>query len=100
MIHQHSILAWHARHLRADAARLLRPLRGIGRAATDREIRDAISSRHDMNFVRPRITEALDASIMEGWSVVCPVTGRTVRLVWFAAEPVQPEQGKESGCLC
>ena len=24
--------------------------------------------------------------------MVCPVTGRTVRLVWFAAEPVQPEQ--------
>lgn len=85
MIHANSILAWRTLDICERMRIVCGALEGIGRAATDREIRDAINSRHDMNYVRPRVTEALDASILEEvGSVVCPVTGKTVRLVWFA----------------
>lgn len=51
--------------------------------ATDRQVRDALfGTNADMNMVRPRITELLDAgALVECGSVECEVTGRRVRQV-------------------
>jgi hypothetical protein len=51
--------------------------------ATDRQIRDGIfGNSGDMNLVRPRVTELIDAgSVIEDGRVKCPTTGMTVRLV-------------------
>lgn len=51
--------------------------------ATDRQVRDALfGPGADMNMVRPRITELLDAgALRECGSVECEITGRKVRLV-------------------
>jgi predicted HTH transcriptional regulator len=51
--------------------------------ATDRQVRDALFGiAADMNMVRPRITELLDAgALRECGSVECEVTGRRVRQV-------------------
>lgn len=84
MIHPNSILAWRSLDITRRMRAVCEALERIGHAASDREVRDSIDPRHDMNFVRPRITEAVDAGIMaEVGSVTCPVTGKTVRLVWF-----------------
>ena len=51
---------------------------------TDREIKEAMGHA-DMNAVRPRITELIDAGyLMETGKVKCPVTGKTVRVVGVA----------------
>jgi hypothetical protein len=56
-------------------------LRDLGRAATDREIKDALGYA-DMNCVRPRITHLLDTGrLAYCGNTVCRVTGKTVRLV-------------------
>lgn len=54
------------------------------RQATDREIMIALGFA-DMNSVRPRITELIaDGLIVEAFSIVDPVTGKTVRVVRLA----------------
>jgi hypothetical protein len=56
-------------------------LRGLGRAANDREIKDWLRYG-DMNCVRPRITHLLDTGrLTYCGNTVCRVTGKTVRLV-------------------
>jgi hypothetical protein len=70
---------------------VLAALRRIGHAASDREIATALG-KTDLNYARPRITELIDAGVLsEVGDVVCPVTGRTVRMVWVANE------GSDSG---
>lgn len=51
--------------------------------ATDRQVRDGLFGQGaDMNMVRPRVTELIDAgSVIEDGRVRCPTTGMTVRLV-------------------
>lgn len=58
--------------------------------ATDRQIRDGVMGcTADMNSVRPRVTELIDARLaQECGAVRCPVTGCTVRLV--SALPSSP----------
>ena len=62
------IVTWLARH---------------GRPATDREVRDALYGQAaDMNMVRPRISELLDAgALREAGTARDAATGMTVRLV-------------------
>ena len=51
---------------------------------TDRWVMEFLSYR-DMNAVRPRITELIDAGyLMEVGKIKCPVTGKTVRVVGIA----------------
>ena len=73
---------------------------------TDREVATALGF-DDLNAVRPRITELLELGlVVETGSIVCPVTGKTVRMTrartdaelvaWLdaqqrAATPAQPE---------
>ena len=58
---------------------------------TDREAMIAARAT-DPNFVRPRITELIDAGILdEVGSRVCPVTGKTVRLVKLHTVETQRE---------
>lgn len=50
--------------------------------ATDREIRDGLYPGQDMNMVRPRVTELLNArGVIEDGRVRDAVTGMTVRRV-------------------
>lgn len=58
---------------------------------TDREAMIAARAA-DPNFVRPRITELIEAGILEeSGSRVCPVTGKTVRLVKLRVRETQRE---------
>ena len=92
MIHHTPSLAWRTRHLRADCGSSAPPLRHRA-GSLNREIRDAISSRHGLELRQPRITEALDATSWKRWeSVVCLSREDCSAGVVCAAEPVQPEQ--------
>ena len=63
------------------SAVILRWLVAHPRAYTDREIAAGMGFP-DMNCVRPRITELVEAGLLrEQDSVRCPVTGKTVRRV-------------------
>ncbi|MGE9239433.1 hypothetical protein, partial [Escherichia coli] len=58
-------------------------LERTGNPMTDREVCEALGSA-DMNYARPAITHLIhDGVLEEVGSVECPVTGRTVRTVWF-----------------
>ena len=82
MIHQNSIAAYHA-----DLPRLSRRAQAIiawlelHPRSTDREVMLGMGFS-DMNCVRPRITEAVDAgALVEVGETVCSFTRKTVRLV-------------------
>ena len=65
----------------ARKAQIVEWLRKFG-PANDRMVRDGLYPGADMNMVRPRITELLDAgALRECGGRVCPETGRTVRMV-------------------
>ena len=57
--------------------------------ATDRQIRDGVmGAAADMNSVRPRVTELIDAHLaQECGSLRDPITGCTVRLVSVTSVP-------------
>lgn len=82
MIHQHSIDAYHSE--RPRSSRRLDSVIAwleLHPKQTDREIVEGLGYR-DMNAVRPRVTEGIDAGrIVEVGEKVCPVTGKTVRIV-------------------
>jgi hypothetical protein len=60
---------------------ILSALNTAGRPMTDREIMRALG-HFDMNCVRPRITELIDAGALhETGQRIDPATGKTVRLV-------------------
>lgn len=68
------------------------------RSMTDRQIAEALGYS-DLNAVRPRITELVQADVLEENGVVtCSTTGRSVRLVRkaFVEYPeMQPEEEEE-----
>lgn len=81
-VHQHSIDAYHgsAPMISRRAQMVLEWIRANGRA-TDRQIVEGLGFR-DMNACRPRVTELVQlGALREVGSTVCPVTGKTVRLV-------------------
>ena len=93
-IHPNSVAAYWAgseemfgkRHLL-----LLAIFRSARSPISDREAMIAAGAT-DPNFVRPRISELIEAGILdEVGSRVCPVTGKTVRLVKLHAREVQAE---------
>ena len=82
MIHEHSIEAYHSEQPRLSR-RALRILDWIELhpKVTDREVMVGLGFT-DMNSVRPRITEAVEAgALVEVGEKRCPVTGKTVRVV-------------------
>lgn len=82
MIHTHSIEAYHSEQPKLSR-RALRILAWIAAHpnVTDREVMAGLGFS-DMNSVRPRITEAVDAgALVEVGEKRCPVTGKTVRIV-------------------
>lgn len=83
-MHQNSLAAYYAER---DAGRLSRRARAVladvqrNGPGTDRQIRDRMGF-DDMNHVRPRITELVQAGeLRETGRVVDPVTGKRVRVV-------------------
>lgn len=82
MIHQHSIDAYHDEQPRLSR-RLERVVAWLELhpKQTDREIMAGLGFG-DMNAVRPRVTEGIEAGrIVEVGEKRCPVTGKTVRIV-------------------
>lgn len=82
MIHEHSIAAYHSElpKLSRRAAAIIAWLE-LHPARTDREVMNGMGFS-DMNSVRPRITEAIERGfLVEVGERVCPVTGKTVRIV-------------------
>lgn len=82
-VHQNSIDAFHAQEakLSARAQAVLAWITQHG-PHTDREVAYGMGYGENLNAVRPRITELIDASkLMEVCNVTCPVTKRAVRKV-------------------
>lgn len=82
MIHEHSRLAYHAElpKLSRRALRILDWLE-LHPKKTDREIMIGMGFS-DMNMVRPRVTELVEARrLVEVSEKRCGVTGKTVRIV-------------------
>lgn len=88
-MHQNSLAAFdEIEEERSDRANAIYGLLiAGGTAMTDRQVMHALGF-HDMNAVRPRITELKESRwVQEVGTVECPVTGRHVRLV-KALDPV------------
>ena len=86
-MHANSLAAYREERpvLSKRAADVLEVVRMFG-PLTDREIVDTLGYR-DMNAIRPRVTELIDARLLvEHDRVRCQVTGKTVRRV-KAREP-------------
>jgi len=74
---------WRTDHSRREQA-VMAVLARSGRPMTDREICTALGSA-DLNYARPTVTTLKQSGrLREVGDVTCPVTGRTVRTVWFA----------------
>jgi len=81
-VHENSIAAYHASGpmISRRAQMVLEWIRANGRA-TDRQVMEGLGFR-EPNAVRPRCTELIQrGALREVGSTVCPVTGKTVRLV-------------------
>ena len=86
-VHENSRKAYHEERpkLSKRCADILHGMRH-GAMLTDRDIMGHMGFT-DMNAVRPRITELIDAGyLMEVGKVKCPVTGKTVRVVGVNAD--------------
>lgn len=82
-MHRNSIAAYDAEEVKLSARALavLGYIRIHG-PRTDREIAYGMGFGENLNAVRPRITELIDAGkLTEVCSVRCPVTGKSVRKV-------------------
>lgn len=82
MIHEHSVAAYYEElpKLSRRAARVLDWVE-LHPKVTDREVMIGLGYS-DMNAVRPRCTELVDAgSLVEVGERRCPVTGKTVRVL-------------------
>lgn len=82
MIHEHSIQAYHAElpKLSRRALKIMDWLE-LNPRKTDREVMLGLGFT-DMNSVRPRITELVEAGMLvEVGEKACPMTGKTVRIV-------------------
>jgi len=86
-LHRNSMDAYHARgagRSRSKRTRLIVDYLRVAGPSTDRQVMRGLELP-DMNAVRPRITEAIDAGFLrEVDSVRCDVTGRPVRVVEVA----------------
>lgn len=82
MIHDNSIAAYHSEEPKlSNRAALIYIWIFENGPKTDREVMQGMGFP-DMNNVRPRITELIEAArLMEVCSRRCPVTGKTVRVV-------------------
>lgn len=86
-MHCHSIKAYHEEHPKLSARSYeILALCKDGRSRTDREIKDSLfGMASDMNTVRPRITELIEARLLrELGQTKDHVTGKTVRVVGLA----------------
>ena len=88
MTHPNSIKAYREERPRLStrASDILEHFRS-GAALTDRAVKEAMWY-DDMNTVRPRITELVQAGYLrEAGKTKCPVTGKTVRVVELRDKP-------------
>ncbi len=88
-LHQNSIEAYQkiADQLSSRQAMIFQILTQAPKGLTDRQILN-YAGLHDMNQVRPRITELiLSGFVQEIESVKCPITDRKVRVV----KAIQPQ---------
>jgi hypothetical protein len=84
-IHANTRASWRQLDLADRARDILAVLDEVGEPMTDRDICGRLGSP-DMNYARPSITHMVqDGVLVEAGDVTCPVTGRTVRTVWFTA---------------
>ena len=100
-VHEHSRAAHDAELLKLSlrAANVLTWLREHG-PATDRQVATALGFT-DMNGVRPRITELIDANLLEeSGKTLCPTTGKRVRIVSIRAASASPQQPQGDGYGC
>lgn len=82
-VHHNSVTAYHTEKpkLSKRAEAVLAWITTVG-PRTDREVAYGMGYGENLNAVRPRITELLDAGrLIEVGDVKCPVTGKTVRRV-------------------
>lgn len=82
-VHQHSIEAYYAEQpkLSKRAAAILEWIYKHG-PKTDREVAYGMGFGENLNAVRPRLTELIEANkLMEVTSRKCEITGKTVRVV-------------------
>lgn len=91
--HPHSSAAIDGERRRGKVAsrceQILACIRDHGQAMIDREVRNVLRL-DDMNSVRPRITELIDAGrLVECGQVRCPATGKQVRLVDIRAQQLR-----------
>lgn len=87
-VHAHSAEAYFAElpKLNRRAAAILHEIRENGKG-TDREIMRRMGFT-DPNAVRPRITELVDAKLLEEvGETTCPITRKTVRVVDVPRKP-------------
>lgn len=82
-VHANSVQAFHEEEAKLSrrATAVLGWIRIYG-PHTDRQIAQGMGFGADMNAVRPRVTELIQAGLLEELrDVRCPVTGKTVRIV-------------------
>lgn len=82
-MHRNSLAAYRAEepHLSKRASLVMELIAWSG-PKTDREVARALGFGENLNAVRPRITELIDANkLMEVCDRKCPVTGKSVRVV-------------------
>ena len=94
-MHPNSLLAYDLERLnltkrKAQVYSLVYDYQYNGHTVTDRQVMTALGFS-DMNTVRPRLTELIKmGALLEGESVTCPVTHKTVRTILLPA----PAQGE------
>jgi hypothetical protein len=98
-VHQNSIDAYHAEEDRLSrrARAVLSWIREQG-PRTDRQIAYGMGFGENLNAVRPRITELIDAALlMEVGDVICPITKKRVRRVDVRRARVQQDFFADTG---
>lgn len=81
MIHANSIKAWQGFPETSRIYMVMDAIVKAGRPLTDRDVCSRLGSA-DMNFARPTITRLVQEGLLaEVGSTICPVSGRTVRLI-------------------
>lgn len=82
-VHENSRAAFKTVPISARESEVLTALKVIGRPATDREVCERLG-KADLNYARPAISGMVKVgTLVEVVDVVCPVTGRKVRTVYF-----------------
>lgn len=85
-MHENSRAAWRTLDMTGRKHDVLDLLDRHGAPMTDRAICTALGSQ-DMNYARPTVTHLIDEGVLrEVDAIECPVTGRSVRRVWFVED--------------